>query len=156
MFGLFYIKLLQLSREEALEMRLRKPIIHRLNFRYRKYVTIFQFKLKMAIHTAHTKKKLCEVNNFWYFLNSYFIFSRRVSFPFKCSKAIFWRSRKQNVKVSPLTWTIVMPHGNNEFSKLLNLFPVKIFSLILTPGSAHVSVKTKSQVGSIWVKDTKK
>ena len=116
----------------------------------------FQFKLKMAIHTAHTKKKLCEVNNFWYFLNSYFIFSRRVSFPFKCSKAIFWRSRKQNVKVSPLTWTIVMPHGNNEFSKLLNLFPVKIFSLILTPGSAHVSVKTKSQVGSIWVKDTKK
>ena len=27
----------------------------------------FQFELKMAVHAALTKKKIYEVNNFWYF-----------------------------------------------------------------------------------------
>ena len=35
-----------------------------INFGYRKYDIIFQFELKMAVHAARTKKKICEVNNF--------------------------------------------------------------------------------------------
>ena len=30
-------------------------------------VLFFQFELKMAVHAALTKKKICEVNNFRYF-----------------------------------------------------------------------------------------
>ena len=34
----------------------------------------FQFKLKMAVRAAFMKKKIYEVNNFWYFFKkSYFI-----------------------------------------------------------------------------------
>ena len=54
-------------------------------------------------------------------------FLRRVSFPFKCGKAIFWRYRwlkSQN---------FFTPHGVIEFSKLTNLCLVKIFSLNSTP-----------------------
>ena len=39
-------------------------------------VLFFQFELKMAVHAARTKR-ICEVNNFWYFLkkvNFIFIF----------------------------------------------------------------------------------
>ena len=31
-------------------------------------VLFFQLKLKMTVHVALTKKKICEVNNVWYFL----------------------------------------------------------------------------------------
>ena len=27
----------------------------------------FQFKIKMAVHATLSKKKICEVNNLWYF-----------------------------------------------------------------------------------------
>ena len=30
-------------------------------------VLFFQFKVKVAVHPALMKKKICEVNNFWYF-----------------------------------------------------------------------------------------
>ena len=31
-------------------------------------LSFFQFELKVAVHTALMKKKIYEVNNFWYFL----------------------------------------------------------------------------------------
>ena len=31
-------------------------------------LSLFQFDLSMTVHAARTKKKNCEVNNFWYFL----------------------------------------------------------------------------------------
>ena len=43
----------------------------------------FQFELKMAVHAALMKKKICDVNNFWCIFKKNFIFdvfSRRVSF----------------------------------------------------------------------------
>ena len=44
-------------------------------------VLFFQFELKIAVHATHAKKKICEVNNFWYFFKKSFdVFSRRVSF----------------------------------------------------------------------------
>ena len=60
-------------------------------------VLSFQFELKMAVHAALMKKKICDVNNFWCIFKKNFIFdvfSRRASFPFKYGKAIFWRSWK--------------------------------------------------------------
>ena len=40
-----------------------------------------------------TKKKWCEMNNFWYFFKKssfhFDVFSGRVSFPFKCGKPLF-------------------------------------------------------------------
>ena len=56
----------------------------------------FQFELKIAVHAAFMKKNICEVNNFWCIFKKNFIFdvfARRVSFPLKYGKAIFWRSR---------------------------------------------------------------
>ena len=45
---------------------------HCLNFGYRQYGVFFQFKLKMAVHAARMKEKMCQVNSFWYFLKKNF------------------------------------------------------------------------------------
>ena len=50
-------------------------------------VLFFQFKLKMAVDAALTKKKVCEVKDFKCFFKKIFhsVFSRRIStFPCKC------------------------------------------------------------------------
>ena len=41
---------------------------HCLKFGYSKHgIIIFQFELRMAVDDAHTIKRICELNNFWYF-----------------------------------------------------------------------------------------
>ena len=60
-------------------------------------VLFFQFKFKMAVHATRTKRTFLKWTTFDTFLrkvNFIFVFSRRVSFPCKCGKAIFWRSRR--------------------------------------------------------------
>ena len=88
----------------------------------------FQFKLKW-LYTLHARrKKSVKWKSFDTFLKkSYFyfdIFSRRVSFPFKCGKPFpaIWKAKK-----SKYSWTIVTPHEDTEFSELVNLCPVKKF-----------------------------
>ena len=56
-------------------------------------------------------------------------FTRRVSFPLKCRKTIFW-SRGLKIQNFPLG----VNHGHHpDFSKLVNLGPVKSFSFVSTP-----------------------
>ena len=59
-------------------MKLNKSIIHCMNFGYHKHgIIIFSIhtqKLKIAVHTARMKNKICEVINFWYFLRRIIIF----------------------------------------------------------------------------------
>ena len=57
------------------------------------------------------------------------VFSRRVSFPFKCRKAIFRQSRKLKGQNFPLGVSHI---HDNDFSKLVNLCPVKKSSFIST------------------------
>ena len=95
-------------------------------------VLFFQF----AVHAALMKKKICEVNDFQCFFKKgsfhFVFFSRKISFPFKCRKAIFQRFRRLKNQKFPLH----MNHGHNtDFSKLVNLCPVKTFSLSLTPAT---------------------
>ena len=52
-------------------------------------------------------------------------FSRRDSFPCKRWKAIFRRLKSQK---SPFSWAMVI-HADTNFSKLVNLSPVKFFAL---------------------------
>ena len=53
-----------------------------------------QFELKIAVHAVLTKKKICEVKNFFHFD----VFDGRVSFAFKCGKITFWQSRQLKIK----------------------------------------------------------
>ena len=85
----------------------------------------FQFKLKIAVHTASTTRKLLT----WTTFDTFFVFSRRVSFPYKCRKAILWWSRKLISQKFPLLWTMIT-HRDTDFSKLVHLCLVKKFSLI--------------------------
>ena len=86
-------------------------------------VLFFQSELKIAVHAALTKKKLCEVNNFFHFD----VFDRRVSFPFKCEKVIFRQSRRAKSPNYPLD----INHAHNtDFNKLANFCQVKKFSHI--------------------------
>ena len=61
----------------------------------------------------------------------FWCFSRRVSFPFKCGNAIFQWSRSSVISV------MLIPHRDYDFSKLVNLCPVKKVSLILIPDSCY-------------------
>ena len=101
----------------------------------------FQFKLKMAVHTARTKKKICEVNNFWYsFKTSLFhfdVFSRTVSFPFKFEKS-------EESKNFPCR-EMIRPHVDTDFSKLVHLCLVKIFSLISTSEASQKTCENFSE-----------
>ena len=58
----------------------------------------FQFELRMGVHAASTNKKIFEMYKFWYFFRKVnfilIFFKKRVSFPFKCRKAIFRRYRR--------------------------------------------------------------
>ena len=89
----------------------------------------FQFKLKIAVHTACTTRKLLT----WTTFDTFFVFSRRVSFPYKCRKAILWWSRKLISQKFPLLWTMVT-HRDTDFSKLVHLCLVKTFFPYSTPG----------------------
>ena len=88
----------------------------------------------MAAHAARTNIKMCEVSNFWYFFkkSSFHVFSRRVNFPFKCGKASFRWSRSSVISI------FLTPHRDIDFSKLVHLCLVKIFSLISTLESKEI------------------
>ena len=51
-------------------------------------------------------------------VNFILMFSRRVSFPFKCGEAIFRWSRSSMISMK------LTPHGDTDFSKLVNFYPV--------------------------------
>ena len=64
-----------------------------LDFGYCKYGIFFQLVLKMAVHAAPTREKICEVNNFWYFFKkSCFILM------FFQEGLASWQSRRQKSK----------------------------------------------------------
>ena len=88
---------------------------------------LFQFELKMAVHATSTKKKFCKVNNFWYFLRVNFLLMY-----FQEELASFLSAQKP---------VMVTSHGDPDFSKLVNLCPVKTFSLISTPGRLSWKLK---------------
>ena len=87
-------------------------------------VLFFQFILKMAVHAACTKRKICKVNNSWcFFKTSYLhidVLSRRVSFPFKCGKAIFQQSRRLKSQNGHA-------HRDTDFTKLGKLCQIRRF-----------------------------
>ena len=80
---------------------------HCLDFGYCRYsIIIFSILNSKWLYKLHAQgKKMCEVNNFSYFFKeSQFhldVFSRRITFPFKCRKAISqrsWRLKSQNFR----------------------------------------------------------
>ena len=93
-------------------------------------VLFLQFELKIAVHAALTKKKTGKWTTFLRRVNPIFMFfRRRVSFPYKCGKAIFRQSRRLKSQNFPLH----MNHGySTDYSKLVNLCPVKHFSLLIS------------------------
>ena len=83
----------------------------------------FQFGFKMAVHAA------CKEKNMWSELLlvpfkkeliSFWCFSRRVSFPFKCGKAIFCRSRR----LASQKFTLLVNHGHASRRYLHCFFPI--------------------------------
>ena len=61
-------------------------------------------------------------------------FQEEVIFLFKCGKAIFQQSRR----LKSQNFLLSVNHGHDtDFSKLVNLYPVKNFPLILTPGNSQ-------------------
>ena len=95
-----------------------------LNSGYCKYgIIIFSTQTQNGrTRSTHEEKNVWSVHLLPLFNKSWFkldVFSRRVSFPFEWGKATFPRSRRR--------------HGDTNFSKLVNLCPVKKFPLTSTP-----------------------
>ena len=105
---------------------------HCLNFWCRWYGIIFSNLLYMLHSWRKKYVKWTTFNAFLKRVHFILFFSRKISFPFKCRKAIFQRFRRLKNQKFPLH----MNHGHNtDFSKLVNLCPVKTFSLSLTPAT---------------------
>ena len=97
---------------------------------------LFQFKLKIAVHPAHMKKKIYEVKNllilFQKELMSLLCFYKKSQLHFKMRKVIFQRPRR----LKSQNFHLGVNHGHRtDFSKLVNLCRVEKCSLISTPTS---------------------
>ena len=89
---------------------------HCLNFGYSKYsIIIFLIWTQNGSTCCMHEEKNLWSKSFWYFLKKSFfdVFSRRVSFLFKCGKAIFCWSRSSVISVTPT------PYGDHDFRKLV-------------------------------------
>ena len=89
------------------------------------------------LYTLHSQRKtIYEMNNLWYFSKkswSHFdVFTRRLALPLKCRKTIFQQSRR----IKSQHFLLGVNHGHHtDFGKVVNLCPVKDFSLVSTTAS---------------------